>query len=109
MANQIADTPKRKTSGVRKATVTVHRPAHVPAELMSIWTAAAQRVANQNRLLKLVRTASGAKQRRIDYVAVNRTYRRILAAYIDQAEKAEEATTASEKQESPQKPAKQED
>lgn len=74
----------------KTASVKVYRPAHVPTELLSVWTAAAQRCASKGNLLKPVRVASGEVKSAVDYEAVNRSYKRILTACIDLAEKAEE-------------------
>jgi len=70
--------------------VKVQRPAHVPEELMPVWTAAAKYIASRKKLVVKARTASGAVKARINYSAVNGAYRRILAKYVELAEIAEE-------------------
>jgi len=80
--------PKKSES--RTATVKVHRPTHVPKELMAAWTGAAQQCARTGSLLKKVRTANGDRKV-VNYANVNRTYRRILASYIDLSEQADAA------------------
>jgi len=80
----------KKSETSRTATVKVHRPTHVPKELMGAWTGAAQQCARTGSLLKTVRTANGDRKA-VNYANVNRTYRRILASYIDLSEQADAA------------------
>jgi len=87
MAQQPQKTPEQaRTAGTR--TAKVHRPTHVPPELLPIWQAAAQRLANNGQLLKKKRVASGGVKEVIDYPTVNDTYKRILKAYLKAAEEA---------------------
>jgi tripartite-type tricarboxylate transporter receptor subunit TctC len=67
--------------------IKIQRPAHVPVELKEVWRAAAQKVATAGKLKTNIKTASGS-QEAINYAEVNRTYKRILAKYIDLAEQA---------------------
>jgi len=86
--------PQAKKTAGRVAEVKVYRPTHVPPELMGAWTGAAQQCARTGSLFKKVRTASGTRKA-VNYTAINRTYRRVLAQYIDLSEQADAADAAA--------------
>lgn len=68
-------------AGNRVASVKVFRPTHVPSELHEVWHGAAEYLARKGRLLK----ASG----KVDYHAINKQYKRSLAAYHAVADEVE--------------------
>lgn len=80
---------RQRQASQRTATVNVHYPKHVPNDLRPIWDAAARRVAKAGRLLRPVRTASGETGQAVDYYAVNNVYSRILKAYSNVADDAQ--------------------